>query len=113
MMIDEEEETENQFARYKENANKMRNIIMDFGLPTEVIRDMMKGDDKYGGASIVANLGCNIASIASIVTNPAGPLEKPPGIERYNVGAVLARNEEVRRSKQTSKKLKEDSSKNL
>ena len=48
-IYNEDQDTEDLFARKKENARKMREkIIQDLGLPTEVIRDIMNGDAMHG-----------------------------------------------------------------
>ena len=65
-------------------------IIQDLGLPTEVIRDIMNGDAMYGGAVD--------GRVASIVAH----LEKLPVVERYGVGAVLRRHEDMRRRKSST-----------
>ena len=90
-IYNEDQDTEDLFARKKENARKMREkIIQDLGLPTEVIRDIMNGDAMYGGAVD--------GRVASIVAH----LEKLPVVERYGVGAVLRRHEDMRRRKSST-----------
>eukprot|EP00092_Neocalanus_flemingeri_P079476 GFUD01099005.1.p1 GENE.GFUD01099005.1~~GFUD01099005.1.p1 ORF type:complete len:768 (+),score=151.85 GFUD01099005.1:146-2449(+) len=90
-IYDEDQDMEDNFARKKENARKMREkIIKDLGLPTDVIRDMLNGDDMYGGALD--------GRVASIVAH----LENLPVAERYGVSAVLRRHEDQRRRKSST-----------
>jgi len=90
-IYNEEQDTEDLFARKKENARKMREkIIQDLGLPEDVIRDIMSGDDMYGGAVD--------GRVASIVAH----LEKLPVAERYGVSAVLRRHDDMRRRKSST-----------